>query len=783
MVRKLSFPLAGLCLLSILATNIRAATPAQVDAAIQKAVEYLYKQQKNGNWEVVAVPDPNIQGAASNVKGFQWGGLSAMATCALRYAGESPQNPRMRQAIDWLTRADMYGVYGLGFRCQVWAMVPPSDLIRFAAQRDAAYLIDALIKKDAARGCFPYFSWRGKSEPGSSDADHSVSQYGVLGLWGCYQVNIEIPTAAWIEIESAWRSHQYPNGGWAYRFPPKPRFDAEKPLEPPSLEWARETLPMTAAGVTSLFITQEQLHAMEGLEGRGNITDPHLERGLRWISENFPKYKESGAYYTLYGMERIGVAAGYKYFGKINWYEDGAEFLVKQQHPDGSWGDGDANSHDNANKVPNTSFALMFLARGRAPVMMNKLAYTLAGSTPAQARMASWNQRPREVANITRWVGKQIERDLNWQIVGLQAPVEELLDAPILWISGKETLSFTSEEEAKLKQFVEMGGMILGHADNANRLFAQSFTKLSQKLFPYEFRELPSEHPIYTRQAFPRTTWKKPPGILGLSNGVRELMLLFPAADPARAWQIRSFGGVDREPLAQAMANIFLYAVDKKNLQNKGQTFLVKADDKIKAKQTLKVARLDYGAGWDPEPGGWRRLKSLMHNQHQTDLTVESVKLGSGRLDNSFAIAHLTGAGVLKLTAQQQTELEKYVQAGGTLVLDAAGGKDEFAASAADTLKAIFKSAELKPLPATHAVYSAGEKITEVGYRSYARAMRKASGASPRLQGLEVNGKVKVLFSAEDLSAGLVGQPVDGIAGYDPKSASALMANIILYAK
>ena len=40
-----------------------------------------------------------------------------------------------------------------------------------------------------------------------------------------------------------------------------------------------------------------------------------------------------------------------------------------------------------------------------------------------------------------------------------------------------------------------------------------------------------------------------------------------------------------------------------------------------------------------------------------------------------------------------------------------------------------------------------------------------------------------VFYSREDLTAGLVGEQVDGIVGYDPvPQAAQMMANIILYA-
>jgi hypothetical protein len=43
-------------------------------------------------------------------------------------------------------------------------------------------------------------------------------------------------------------------------------------------------------------------------------------------------------------------------------------------------------------------------------------------------------------------------------------------------------------------------------------------------------------------------------------------------------------------------------------------------------------------------------------------------------------------------------------------------------------------------------------------------------------------GRVGVLYSREDLSGGMVGQAVDGITGYMPESATAIMRNAMLYA-
>ena len=104
--------------------------------------------------------------------------------------------------------------------------------------------------------------------------------------------------------------------------------------------------------------------------------------------------------------------------------------------------------------------------------------------------------------------------------------------------AGYEPLNLRAEDKARLKQYVEEGGLILANADCGTKAFADSFRKLGGELFSeYEFRELPAEHPIYTNEQFTRAKWKAKPAVLSLGNEVRELMILIPQADPAKAWQ------------------------------------------------------------------------------------------------------------------------------------------------------------------------------------------------------------------------------------------------------
>jgi hypothetical protein len=229
-----------------------------------------------------------------------------------------------------------------------------------------------------------------------------------------------------------------------------------------------------------------------------------------------------------------------------------------------------------------------------------------------------------------------------------------------------------------------------------------------------------------------------------------------------------------KEHLFQLAANIYLYATDKRSDARKGDTHVVK-DAGHKPERTVVVARLEAGTNWDPEPGGWRRLATVLNNGWKVGLDVRPVKLGAGKLSSAgAAVAHLTGTGAFKLDAKQAEELKAFVAGGGTLVVDAAGGSSEFAEAVEKQVPPLFGDAVAqqlaRPLPIEHPLFSnPAAPIARVAYRRAATERITGQLKGPRLRGAAVSGKrLGLIMSREDLSTGLVGHPVDGVIGYDP---------------
>ena len=756
------------------------ATSKDIEQALARAKKYVYSQHRGGHWEKSDKQEPKSQ---DKLTGSQWGGQTALAVYALLAAGDNPNNePKLAAGIKFLKGAKLEGTYALGIRCQVWLLLPQTPEVKQFMRRDALALQAMMKAQGDAKGFYDY-------DPRGSSYSLSRAQYAVLGVWGAAQSGVEVPLDYWRKVDAAWAAAQEPDGGWRYQ-----KGGRGYPV----------TAGITAAGVATLLEAQEFILASSGA-CNGNPGAGAIERGLAWLDQNFHQvaadqsYEREYPFATLYAVERVGVGSGLKYFGRHDWYQKGSSYLIQNQNKDGSWKGRD--SYFGA--LPDTCFGVLFLARGGAPLLMNKLQHgePADGASPAEAaapaakpdaltvvrKLAAkptpvdWNQRPRDVANLANWVSSVAERELNWQVLGAAATLRDLHDAPILYVSGTQPLRLDDEMKSKVRRYIEGGGMLLANADCGGRAFCAAVRKLGTELFPkYEFRELPADHVLYANGVFSRDKWKNKPSVLGLSNGTRELVLLVPQADVGRAWQQRVVGG--REEAWQLGANIFFYAAGRKDLRYRGESHYVEAAADVEPTRQIAIARLEYPGNWDPEPGAWRRLAAQLLNERRVRLDVQPVPLGSGKLSGSTRFAHLTGTAGFKLNDAARSELRSFVQSGGTLLLEAAGGSAAFADAADAELKALFPAAKPTTLPPAHPLYARGPtKLETVAYRPFAQKV-VGNTRSPRLQAITVGDRPAVFFSREDLSAGLVGTTVDGVIGYDARSATDIMTRLVLFA-
>ncbi len=580
-------------------------------------------------------------------------------------------------------------------------------------------------------------------------------------MWALADAGFDAPANYWQVTDRFWRLLQRPSGSWPYYAAGNFRGEVERDS-------------MGIAGIATLYIAQEFVD--KSLRSVPRV-DRNIDLGLAWLNQNFsPNF---GDLYSMYSIERVGLASGLKYIGTKDWYRLLAANIISHQHADGSWdaaswGD-NYKSFNGATATTSTCYALLFLARGRNPVLFNKLQYEGAGG--------QWDARPRDDAFLTRWMSKQYERPLNWQVVNMDVDPTQWLDAPVLLITGSRDPQFKPDDVARLRTFIDAGGMIFSTSDESSTAFTEAMRRYAGQVVKgrYEMRILPRTDMLYSTDLGADMT--NAPGLMAMNNGIRDIWVHCPI-DLGASWELQRFGN---KPHFEVPSAIYFYATGKAPLKARLKTLEVAQPAAAPARQ-VALARITYGGNADPEPGAWPRLARILRAA-PAPLELSPALVGFPELDAAkYPVAHLTGTARFLVKDADCLALRQYLDAGGVLIADAGGGSKEFADSFVEMMARVYPEAKLMPLPPDHPVYTGvfasgnGEEVGEVDFRKYGVVALGKRITEPDVEAITVNGRTRVLFSKYDITSGLLGSTTWGIVGYLPESATKLAGNMVRFA-
>jgi hypothetical protein len=193
--------------------------------------------------------------------------------------------------------------------------------------------------------------------------DQSNAQFALLGLRACQESGVEIPKMTWAGARKFMLYTQRPDGGWGYYFK-----DMRDRTSYGSL---------TLAGIAAVAICEYYLGTKEPLKVAS------VQKGIRWMAQRMdfaenPEVTRSNVidpkawhYYYLYSIERTGIILNTEKFGDREWYPGGANWLIKNQQPAGSWHTGVSLQWKAAGSmvVPDTCLAILFLTRSTPPLV------------------------------------------------------------------------------------------------------------------------------------------------------------------------------------------------------------------------------------------------------------------------------------------------------------------------------------------------------------------------------------------------------------------------------
>jgi hypothetical protein len=529
-------------------------------------------------------------------------------------------------------------------------------------------------------------------------------------------------------------------------------------------------------------------------------TDPALEKGLAWLGSKFSASRNPSPflnlashnlYYYLYGVERVGRFTGQRFIGRHDWYRQGAEVLVAQQ--DGLSGRWRGRGSGEDDPLVATSFALLFLSKGRRPVVLGKLSY---GESP------DWNAHRSAVPNLARRIEQRWKRDLSWQTIDIRAAtVEDLLEAPVLLITGRSNLPLSREQKENLRQYVNRGGFIFADASCGDQGFDRAFRALIRELFPTSpLRLLPPEHPVWYAEE------RVDPAHLRKLYGVEaccRTSIVYCAEDLSCYWELSqgSRGAAipktiqdEIEACLRIGENVVTYATNRelKNKLDRPQADLVNEKPDLPERGVLKVPKLTYDGGGDDAPHAIPALLSFIQREAQLRVAVQNQLISATETSlHEYPVVFMHGRRTFRFSPAERKSLAEYAARGGVLFADAICGSSEFADSFRREMDAVFSGGKLERIPPDHPLFTRtfrGFDLTSVTLRD---PQVRGEGdplkthltqITPLLEGLKIDDRYAVIFSPYDISCALETGTSPQCKGYTKEDAARLGLNVLLFA-
>lgn len=735
--------------------------PEAARQCIKRAANFIFSQMSDDHWRE---------------RESHQGGVTALCTLALLNAGESPDDPRLAKALRYLERTPsdrQRTTYSVSLRVMTFCLADPFQKRFGQIIRED---VDWLAGNQSANGGWAYPS--GATDP-------SNTQFALLALHEAAQIGVTVPVDVWERADKYWNLNRMRGGAYAYS------------------SHGVGTGSMTTAAISSLIIVRDNLVEASDFIVNGKVDccrrmapDSRLEGAINWVANRFTVTSNistpSNKYYYLYGLERAGRVAGLRFFGDHDWYRQGAAHLITQQNRQTGAFSEFGHGMNPGVDLESTAFALLFMAKGLRPILFGKYQYTDSDE---------WNLHSDGIHYLSRETEKAWGFPLNWQTIRSQdATVNDLLEAPVLFFSGRSGFSLSEEKKQALKSYIENGGFIFAEACGGEGCgdasgFDQSFRSLMQDLFPDSPLEpLAAEHPIWTADSLLKPNSSRP--LLGLQNCCRTSIVYCPA-NLSCYWQLdrpaflKQFSNSIREEIVwcrQAGINIAAYAT---NRELKVKLESPKVNENLKsvlAEQSLIFPKLIHNGGSDEAPAAWGAAQREFRTRSGFDIVLDKrqIPIAFEQMAN-YPVLFMHGRRQLTLDDQQREALKNYVEGGNLVLIDAICASPEFADSVRREIEKIFPK-RLEPIAQDDEIWSdkfGGYPLRTVTLRTPDRD--KAGGAreektAPKMLGIKVEGRWGLIFSPFDLSCALEHAAANQCAGYSNEDAQRIVANVLIYA-
>lgn len=418
-------------------------------------------------------------------------------------------------------------------------------------------------------------------------------------------------------------------------------------------------------------------------------------------------------------------------------------------------------------------------------------------------QVQDWGTDPNDLNNLLIWMKANLGVNFTYDEKPLSDVDLESGNVPVLYRTGHTEFSFSSDERARLREYLLRGGMLIFDACCGKKAFADSARIEIAAILPdQKLKPIPADHPIfncYYQNAgivrftpISHVTSPGPSGIEGIEVGCR-MLIAFSPHDLSCGWDMHTHNiegnsYIESEDALKIGANYIAYATATRDLSVSLAQSKAYADvEKTKADK-FRVGQLQHEGDWNPDPVGLQNMLDTVGQTTSVKLSfaTEPIQVDATTLAR-FPFVYMTGHDDFTWNETQTAAVRRYLENGGFLFADACCGRQKFDLAFRREMAKVFVSdggaARLQVLPPAHPIYQIHNNIKAVRFTEAAVARAGGTrGDQPRLEAITIRGRVAVVYSQLALNVGWRVKPVPYAVGYDPKSALELGVNTVVYA-
>ena len=372
-------------------------------------------------------------------------------------------------------------------------------------------------------------------------------------------------------------------------------------------------------------------------------------------------------------------------------------------------------------------------------------------------------------------------------------------ELPILYFTGwKEVPEFDDGTITKLRQYLMDGGTLVVHSSCGRKEFNDSFRRQIARIFPdRDLAPIGADHPIYSsyydinhmRVRKGTEPWMSAPtgaGLLETVNIGTRAAVIFSPIDLSCGWDADKHpieGGVlyDQNDALKLGSNIVTYCLAEYQYGRFFDHQKVYHQATDATRDQFVLGQIVHNGDWDPTPHGVPNLLKTIDQSTTLHVQFKRVAVDPEKSDiDSYPVLFMCGQRKFEFSDEAGHRLRKYLDGGGTLIVDDAVGSSEFNDAFIAGIKKLYPDKDLKDIPADHPMFKFLNDSSHVELAPMGRQLHP-DVTTPQFKGIEIDGRWAVVYSPLSLSAGWEQLPRAYNVGYSDADAIKLGVNLFGY--